>query len=108
MQTGLCVAAPVPEEGPAEEGHGFHKALSSLGFSRFQVQHLAKYYLRNALVTSSENTSEPPDDKFSVVIDDVLAGLLHTAHLLFTLMTVTDLILEILPAFTTIDSWFHI
>lgn len=59
-------------------------------------------------MTSSENTSEPPDDKFSVVIDDVLAGLLQTAHLLFTLMKVTDLILEILCAFTTIDSWFHI
>lgn len=96
------------KRGPAEEGYGFHKALSSLDFSRFQVQHLAKYYPRNASVTSSENTSEPPDDKFSVVIDDVLAGLLQTAHLLFTLMTVTDLILEILCAFTTIDSWFHI
>lgn len=58
-------------------------------------------------MTSSENTSEPPDDKFSLVIDDVLAGL-QTPHLLFTLTTVTDLILEILGAFTTIDSWFHI
>lgn len=44
---------------------------------------------------SSENTIVFSDDKFSVVINDVLTVLLQTPHLQFTMITVTDLLLEI-------------
>lgn len=54
-------------------------------------------------MTSSENMTVSSDDKYSVVINDML---LQTAHLLFTMITLTDLLLEILCHF--LKQWvFH-
>lgn len=64
-----------PKEGPAEEGHGFHKALSSINVS--QSTFSTWLNIIPAMLWSRPVLS---DDKFSTVIDDALCASFNSTH----------------------------